>query len=86
MKNIFALSYVLVAVVEIYGAEWCPYCKKAEQLLKDNKIEYIKHEVSNDRYERAQFLQKKFNYKVNLNNPKILKSFEKFEKIVGLIK
>ena len=61
MKNIFALSYVIIAVVEIYGAEWCLYCKKAEQLLKDNKIEYIKHEVSNDRYERAQFLQKKFN-------------------------
>jgi acyl carrier protein len=34
----------------------------------------------------SSILQKKFNYKVNLNNPKILKSFEKFEKIVGLIK
>ena len=61
MKNIFALCYILVAVVEIYGAEWCPYCRKSEKLLKDNKIEYIMHEVSNDRYERAQFLQKKFN-------------------------
>ena len=61
MKNIFALSYVLVAVVEIYGAEWCPYCKKAEQLLKDNKIEYIKHEVPQDRHERAKFLKEKLN-------------------------
>lgn len=34
----------------------------------------------------SSILQKKFNYKVNLNNPKILKSFEKFEKIVGLVK
>jgi hypothetical protein len=31
-------------------------------------------------------LQKKFNYKVNLNNSRTLKSFEKFDKIVSLIK
>jgi len=31
-------------------------------------------------------LQKKFNYRVNLSNQNALKSFEKFDKIVKLIK
>jgi len=53
---------------------------RKKNLIKDGVIDSL------DILTLSVILQKKFNYKVNLNNSKTLKSFEKFDKIVSLIK
>ena len=58
MKNIFAIIYMLVATVEIYGTDWCPYCKRAESLLTNNGIKYEKHYFK-DRLEMNKFYAEK---------------------------
>jgi len=34
--------------IEIYGAEWCSYCKKAESLCKTSSVEYAYFDVDNE--------------------------------------
>lgn len=53
---------------------------RKKNLIKDGLIDSL------DILTLSVILQKKFNYKVNLNNSRTLKSFEKFDKIVSLIK
>ena len=53
---------------------------RKKNLIKDGVIDSL------DILTLSTILQKKFNYKINLNNSKNLKSFEKFDKIVSLIK
>jgi len=53
---------------------------RKKNLIKDGLIDSL------DILTLSTILQKKFNYKINLNNSKNLKSFEKFDKIVNLIK
>jgi len=53
---------------------------RKKNLIKDGVIDSL------DILTLSVILQKKFNYKVNLNNSKTLKSFEKFDKIASLIK
>jgi acyl carrier protein len=53
---------------------------RKKNLIKDGLIDSL------DILTLSTILQKKFNYKVNLNNSRTLKSFEKFDKIVSLIK
>jgi acyl carrier protein len=53
---------------------------RKKNLIKDGLIDSL------DILTLSTIFQKKFNYKINLNNSKNLKSFEKFDKIVNLIK
>jgi len=53
---------------------------RKKNLIKEGLIDSL------DILTLSTILQKKFNYKVNLNNSRTLKSFEKFDKIVSLIK
>ncbi len=40
--------------VTIYTVDYCPYCKKAEMLLKEKNIDYKKIDItSNEKYERS---------------------------------
>jgi glutaredoxin len=31
--------------VEIYVADWCPYCKRLEQYLTERKIRFVRHDI-----------------------------------------
>ena len=53
---------------------------KEKNLMKEGLIDSL------DILTICSILQKKFNYRVNLSNQNALKSFEKFDKIVKLIK
>jgi glutaredoxin len=34
-----------VPTVQLYSADWCMWCAKAEKFLKDNKIKYILYDI-----------------------------------------
>ena len=34
--------------VEIFVTSWCPYCRKLENFLKENKIDYTRYDVEKD--------------------------------------
>ena len=34
--------------VEIFVTSWCPYCRKLESFLKQNRIDYTRYDVEND--------------------------------------
>jgi glutaredoxin len=35
--------------IEIYGAEWCSYCKKAELLCKTKLVDYVYFDVDDEK-------------------------------------
>ena len=37
-----------VKKVDIFVTSWCPYCKKLEGFLKQNRIDYTRHDVEQD--------------------------------------
>lgn len=41
-----------MAKVELYYAPWCPYCRRAKQLLDEKKINYTLIDVDADPNER----------------------------------
>jgi glutaredoxin 3 len=41
-----------MANVELYFAPWCPYCRRAKQLLDDKKVNYTLIDVDADPSER----------------------------------
>ncbi len=43
-----------MATVEIYLATWCPYCRRAKQLLDDKKIEYTLIDVDEKPHAREE--------------------------------
>jgi acyl carrier protein len=53
---------------------------RKKNLIKDGLIDSL------DILSLSMLLQKRFKFKLNLSSPKTLKSFERFDKIVNLIK
>ncbi|HLF66970.1 MAG TPA: glutaredoxin 3 [Gammaproteobacteria bacterium] len=47
-----------MASVEIYFAPWCPYCRRAKQLLDDKQINYTLIDVDTDPNERVVMQQR----------------------------
>jgi thioredoxin reductase (NADPH) len=47
--------------VVVYGAEWCPDCRRANAFLENNNIEFEKIDVADD--DNAKFVE-------NINNGK----------------
>ena len=43
--------------VDIYITSWCPYCRKLENFLKQNKIKYIRHDIESDAASNEAFEQ-----------------------------
>lgn len=41
-----------MATVEIYYAPWCPYCRRAKQLLDEKKVNYTLIDVDEEPAER----------------------------------
>jgi glutaredoxin len=56
---VFCLAFLLlpgvsrkswsVQQVELYATNWCPHCRKAEDFLRANGIEYIKFDIEQDK-------------------------------------
>lgn len=41
--------------VALYGAQWCAYCKKAEQYFQKNKIPYRYLDIENDSHAKSEW-------------------------------
>ena len=41
--------------VDIYITSWCPYCRKLESFLKDQHIDYTRHDVESDEASAEEF-------------------------------
>ena len=55
LLSLVALLLVCAAVysapakkVDIFITSWCPYCRKLETFLQQNKIDYTRHDVEKD--------------------------------------
>ncbi|MBI2671414.1 glutaredoxin family protein [Candidatus Woesearchaeota archaeon] len=42
----------------IYGTETCPWCHKAREFLKDNKIKFVDKDVSSDQKAAKEMIEK----------------------------
>ena len=41
--------------VDIFVTSWCPYCRKLENFLKQNRIDYTRHDVEADAESSREF-------------------------------
>lgn len=44
--------------VIVYSTPACPYCIRVKQFLKDNNIEFINYDVSNDQAKAQEMIKK----------------------------
>ena len=44
--------------VEVYTADYCPYCTKAKMLLKNKGVDFIEHDLSGDDAARIALVEK----------------------------
>ena len=47
-----------MAKVEVYSADYCPYCTKAKMLLTNKGVEFIEHDLSGDDAARMALVEK----------------------------
>jgi glutaredoxin-like YruB-family protein len=43
--------------VTVYSTPTCPFCIRAKQYLKDNKIEFVNHDVSTDQAKAQEMIK-----------------------------
>lgn len=43
--------------VEIFTTPTCPYCKKLKQWMEDEGIDYVEHDVANDREQAMRMMR-----------------------------
>mgnify|MGYP003312982899 CR=1 FL=1 len=58
--------------VTIYTVDYCPYCKKAEMLLKDKNIKYNKIDITNNETEERQKLGERYGIEGRVTVPQII--------------
>ena len=64
-------------MLELYVLETCPYCQKVMKFLKENNIEYIKHDVSEPKnYDALQKIGQKSQVPFLYDKDKKLKMYE----------
>ena len=56
----------------IYTVDYCPYCKKAEMLLKEKNIEYEKIDITKNENEERAKLGKKYGIEGRVTVPQII--------------
>ncbi|OGH58935.1 MAG: NrdH-redoxin [Candidatus Magasanikbacteria bacterium RIFCSPHIGHO2_01_FULL_33_34] len=44
--------------VEIYSTPTCPYCLKAKEYFKENKVEFVEHNVAEDQDRGREMVEK----------------------------
>jgi glutaredoxin-like YruB-family protein len=47
-----------MAKVKVYSTPECPWCKKAKEFLKENKIEFEEKDVSTDEKAKEEMVEK----------------------------
>lgn len=47
-----------MAKVEVYSADYCPYCTKAKMLLTNKGVEFTEHDITNDDEARVALVEK----------------------------
>ena len=57
--------------VRIYTVDYCPYCKKAEMLLKEKNIEYKKIDITQNEQEERNKLGEKYGIEGKVTVPQI---------------
>jgi glutaredoxin 3 len=72
--------------VEIYTSNTCGYCHMAKDFFKENNIEYIEHNISEDPEAKKALIKKGYRGVpvINVNGEEMV-GFDK-EKIVALLK
>ena len=58
--------------VTIYTVDYCPYCKKAEMLLKDKEINYKKIDITSNEKEEREKLGKHYGIEGKVTVPQII--------------
>lgn len=58
--------------VTIYTVDYCPYCKKAEMLLKEKNIEYKKIDITANEKEERNKLGEKYGIEGRVTVPQII--------------
>ena len=58
--------------VLIYTVDYCPYCKKAEMLLKEKKIPYKKIDITQNEKEHREKLAQYYDIKGKVTVPQII--------------
>ena len=58
--------------VTIYTVDYCPYCKKAEMLLKEKNIEYKKIDITSNEEEERNRLGEKYGIEGKVTVPQII--------------
>ena len=58
--------------IDIYTIDTCPFCRKAKELLRDNYLEYVEHNITNDEQKQREFLGKKFAINGRVTVPQII--------------
>lgn len=44
------------AQIEIYTKVYCVYCQRAKELLRIKGVQYVEHDITNDRHKAAEML------------------------------
>ena len=58
--------------VTIYTVDYCPYCKKAEMLLKQKNIEYKKIDITSNEKEEREKLGRTYGIEGKVTVPQII--------------
>ena len=74
--------------VEIYSTPTCPYCHKAKEYFKTNKIEYTDYNVAEDQAKAKEMMDKsgQMGVPVIVVDDKVIVGFDKpkLEAVLGL--
>ena len=58
--------------VTIYTLDYCPYCKKAKKLLRDNNISFNEIDATPNEYSQAKMLEEKYDIQDEVTFPQII--------------
>ena len=58
--------------VTIYTLDYCPYCKKAKKLLRDNDISFNEIDVTPNEYKQTEMLAEKYDIQDEVTFPQII--------------
>jgi len=58
--------------VTIYTLDYCPYCKKAKKLLRDNNIPFNEIDVTANEYSQTEIIAEKYDIKEEVTFPQII--------------
>jgi len=48
----------MMAKIEIYSGDYCPYCMRAKALLKQRELEFVEYNVQNEPEKRVEMAER----------------------------